>query len=70
MSKPCPRCGALLLGLWLWQRPRTYEGQGEVTYTDSDGTYHLRLTFRADGTEAGPLVELPVEPGEDYTAPS
>lgn len=61
---------AVLLGLWLWQRPRTYEGQGEVLYTDRDGTYHLRLAFRADRTEAANLVELPVEPEEDYTAPS
>ncbi len=60
---------AVLLGLWLWQRPRTYDGLGEITYTDSDGTYHLRLAFRGDRA-ATPLVDLDVEPGEDYTAPS
>ena len=39
---------AVVLGGFLFFRPRTYDAYGEVTYTDSDGTYQLLLAFQND----------------------
>ncbi len=35
----------LLLGVWLCRRPRTYDGMGEVIYTDRDGDYQLCIAW-------------------------
>lgn len=34
---------AVALGVWRYTQPKTYEGVGEVIYTDADGTYQLVL---------------------------
>lgn len=36
---------ALLLGAWASQRPRVYDGIGEVIYTDRDGGYQLCIAW-------------------------
>ena len=37
----CCLAAALALGIWFRISPKTYDGLGEITYTDSDGTYQL-----------------------------
>ena len=39
---------AAALALFLLTRPRTLDGQGEVVYTDADGTYQLVLGWPDD----------------------
>lgn len=43
-------------GAWLLNRPKTYDGMGEVRYTDPDGSYQLLLSSELDRYR--PMSEL------------
>ena len=60
---------AIALGVWLMNRPRTYEGVGEVIYTDADGTYQLVLKSSSGRYE--PITQVDQDPEEemDYRFP-
>ena len=60
---------AVALGAWLINRPRTYEGVGEVIYTDEDGTYQLVLKSSSGRYE--PITQVDQNPEEemDYRFP-
>ena len=57
---------AAALGVWFYTQPKTYEGIGEVIYTDADGTYQLVLKRGSGRYEpVTQAVETPEE-GMDY----
>lgn len=58
------------LGTWMYRKPVIAEGNGEVTYTDADGTYQLLLSYV--DTRYLPVYEMQqtVELEGDYTMPS
>lgn len=49
--------------------PRVYDGQGQVVYTDSDGTYQLVLAYPENRYEPVPAVYHNAEEGEEYRFP-
>lgn len=53
---------ALMAGLWSSFRPKTYEGAGEVLYTDSDGSYQLISNVSTD--RYYPMAEISQDAGE------
>lgn len=67
----------VLAAVWLISsflyRPKTYEGGSEIIYTDSDGTYHVLLSFSAtDGVikTAQPEVSSELAQGMESAFPS
>ena len=54
---------AVALGVWLVNQPKTYEGVGEVIYTDADGTYQLLLK-QNDGDRFTPVTQVTDSPEE------
>ena len=61
---------ALVLTLFFATRPRTYDGWGEVIYTDSDGTYQLVLARPENRYQPAYELNLRIESGEPYRVPS
>ena len=63
---------AALAGLLLFLnlRPQSLEGQGEVFYTDEDGTYQIFLGKMKDSTKPVPEIQQKAELDMDYRFPS
>ena len=63
---------AALAGLLLFLnlRPQSLEGQGEVFYTDEDGTYQIFLGKMKDSTQPVPEIQQKAELDMDYRFPS
>lgn len=60
---------AIALGVWLANRPKTYEGVGEVTYTDDDGTYQLVFAWPSDRYQPITQIHQNAEEGIDCRFP-
>lgn len=58
------------VGIYLYTRPKTYDGLGEVTYTDDDGTYQLVTTNSTNRYDIMTSIrqEIP-DDGENYRFP-
>ncbi len=70
------RAGAVLLvllgialGVFLAERPKEYEGTGEILYTDEDGTYQILLGRPGDCYTPAPQIEQNAEEGGEYRFP-
>lgn len=60
----------LLFFGWLWKsRPKTYDGKGEITYTDSDGTYQLLISNNNSRYQSTPYVQMNAGDEESYRFP-
>ena len=60
----------LILGVWLYNRPRTYDGAGEVFYSDEDATYQLLLSYVDSRYSPLPERTDDAELDVDYRLPS
>ena len=60
---------AVALGVWLMNRPKTYEGLGEVIYADDDGTYQLVLAWPSDRYQSITEIHQNMEEGENGRFP-
>ena len=60
---------AVVLGGWLWNRPRTYDGMGDVLYTDQDGTYQVLLAKASAPGQPVTDNHFDIEKGEEYRTP-
>ena len=60
---------AVVLGGYYLLTPNTYNGYGQVTYRDSDGTYQLLITPQTDRFTPKPLVEEQAEVEGEYRFP-
>lgn len=60
---------AVALGVWLMNRPKTYEGLGEVIYADDDGTYQLVLAWPSDRYQPITEIHQNMEEGENGRFP-
>lgn len=60
---------AVILTVWAVNRPKAYDGVGEVIYTDEDGTYQLAFAWPND--RYAPITEVwqNAEEGVDYRFP-
>lgn len=65
----CCLAAALTLGIWFHISPKTYDGLGEITYTDSDGAYQLLSNVSTD--RYYPMAKIPQIAGdqESYRFP-
>lgn len=65
----CCLAAVLALGIWFRISPKTYDGMGEITYTDSDGTYQLLSNVSSD--RYYPMTEIHQDAGdqESYRFP-
>ena len=65
----CCLTAVLALGIWFRISPKTYDGLGEITYTDSDGTYQLLSNVSSD--RYYPMTEIHQDAGdqESYRFP-
>ena len=61
---------AVAAGAYLHLAPATYDGWGEVTYTDDDGTYQLLLSFRNERFTPQPEITEQAEVKGEYRMPS
>lgn len=61
---------AALAGVYLYLAPATYDGWGEVTYTDEDGTYQLLLSFQNERFTPQPEITEQAEVNGEYRMPS
>ena len=53
---------AAITGIYLAAAPKTYDGMGELTYTDSDGTYQILTNVSSNPFY--PMAEIPQDAGE------
>ena len=60
---------AVVLGGYFLLTPNTYDGYGQVTYKDADGTYQLLITAQNDRFTPMSLVEEQAEVEEEYRFP-
>ena len=62
--------GGLGAAAWINRpyQPRSFEGDGEVLYTDETGSYQLVLAYNETPYNPVPLVEQPMEPSEEDTS--
>ena len=60
----------IILGMYLASRPRVYDAQGEVIYTDRDGTYQLVLGDSNNRYEPIDTVAVHGELDQEYRIPS
>ena len=58
------------LGVHFANRPETFDGMGEVFYTDGDVTYQLVLAWPENPCDPAPQIYHDLELGGDYTWPS
>ena len=56
-------------GLYLYLRPRTWDAQGEVLYTDADGTYQVVLAWPNSRFRPAYTICQRAEVGVDYRFP-
>lgn len=61
---------ALLLGIVFYFLPRTYDGVGEVVYTDEDGTYQLLLACSNERFTPQGEITQEAEANGEYRVPS
>lgn len=59
----------ILISIYLSVRPKTYDGVGEVIYTDADGSYQLLLSDSMDRYTPLSQKEQYVSEGESYEFP-
>lgn len=61
---------AVAAGVYLYLAPATYDGWGEVTYTDDDGTYQLLVSFQNERFTPQPEITEQAEVSGEYRMPS
>lgn len=61
---------AVAAGVYLYLAPATYDGWGEVTYTDDDGTYQLLVSFQNERFTPQPEITEQAEVNGEYRMPS
>lgn len=61
---------AVAAGAYLRLTPDTYDGWGEVIYTDDDGTYQLLLSFQNERFTPQPEITEQAEVNGEYRMPS
>lgn len=60
----------LSFSFYLYTRPKSYEGMGEITYADSDGSYQLVLNHLMDNRYSPePVLEANIGGEESYRTP-
>ena len=60
---------AVIAALYACCTPNTYDGAGQVTYTDADGTYQLLLAGSNDRFAPQEELSLEAEPSQEYRTP-